>query len=78
MPRLKKSLSPEAQAIADDIRKSYGGMLSLSGVCQLLGVTDNRTAKKFLDGVPCFNVNGRERWMAADLARRLDEARCRT
>lgn len=76
MPRLKKSLSPEAQTLADEIRKNYGGMLALSSVCQLLGVADNRTAKKFLDGVPCFNVNGRERWMAADIARRLDEVRC--
>lgn len=76
MPRLKKSLSPEAQTLAEEIRKNYGGMLSLASVCQLLGVTDNRTAKKFLIGVPTFNVNGRERWMAADIARRLDEARC--
>lgn len=78
MPRLKKSLSPEAQELADEIRKNYGGMLTLHGVCQLLGVKDNRTAKTFLDGVPRYDVNGKPRWMVSDVARRLDEARCRT
>lgn len=78
MARLPKKTSPQAEALAAEIRKDYGGMLNLSGVKQVLGVTDDRTAKKFLEGVPYYDVNGRARWMVTDVARKLDEARCMT
>lgn len=78
MARLSKKTSPQAAVLADELRKNYGGMLNLAGVKQVLGVTDDRTAKKFLEGVPHYDINGRARWMVTDVARKLDEARCAT
>lgn len=78
MARLSKKTSPQAMVLADELRKKYGGMLNLTGVKQVLGVADDRTAKKFLEGVPHYDINGRARWMVTDVARKLDEARCTT
>lgn len=74
--RLSKKTSPETEALADEIRRDYGGMLNVTAVRKLLGVTDDRTAKRFLEGVPSYNINGRARWMALDVARKLEESRC--
>lgn len=76
MARLSKKTSPETEMLAAEIRRDYGGMLNLTGVRKLLGVTDDRTAKKFLEGIPSYDINGRARWMALDIARKLEEVRC--
>lgn len=76
MARPAKKRNPAAEALADEIRRDYGGMLSLRGVKQVLGVSDDRTAKKFLEGIPSYDINGRARWMVSDVAQRIAEARC--
>lgn len=75
MPRVKLLRNPIEDEIAEEIRRNYGGMLKLSSVKEVLGVKDYRTALRFLDGVPNYDINGYKRWMASDVAHRLAEVR---
>lgn len=68
-------LSPAVdKALVDEIRRNYGGMLNLTAVAALLN-RHRDTARKFMDGVPAYNINGRRYWTATDVARRLAEVR---
>lgn len=68
-------LSPAVdKALVDDIRRNYGGMLNLTAVAALLNLHRD-AARKFMDGVPAYNINGRRYWTATDVARRLAEVR---
>lgn len=71
MPKLKPMLTTEIETKAKEIRKNYGGMLDLHGVTLLLGVKNTRTAAKWLADVDAVMVNGRKRWQATDLARKI-------
>lgn len=76
MPRVRLLKSPVEDEIAAEIRANYGGMLALAAVQDFLGVKDCRTARRFLDGVPVYNVNGRNKWRASDVAHKLAEVQC--
>jgi hypothetical protein len=49
-------------------------MLNLTAVAKLLN-RHRDTARKFMDGVPAYNINGRRYWSATDVARRLEEVK---
>lgn len=74
MPRVKRPLTADGEAIAEEIRKEYGGMLTVEQVMRLIGVSRN-TAKKWLFDVPAVNINGRSKYMVSDLARKIDLCR---
>lgn len=74
MPRVKRPLTADGEAIAEEIRKEYGGMLTVEQVMRLIGVSRN-TAKKWLLDVPAVNINGRPKYMVSDLARKIDLCR---
>lgn len=71
MPKIKPMMTSEIEQKANEIRKNYGGMLDLHGVTLLLGVKNPRTATRWLADVDAVMVNGRKRWQAADLARKI-------
>lgn len=75
MPRVKLMRNPAEDAIADEIRRNYGGMLSVNDLMRFLNVNDRRTAQKFVSDVPYYDVNGRRKWMASDVARKVAEVR---
>jgi len=75
MPKTRKLLSPAAEAIADEIRDNFGGMLTVQTMTKFFNCKDRRTAAKFLEDIPCYNINGRKQWMVSDVARKLDEVR---
>lgn len=77
MPRVTYMSPAVDKELAADIRRNYGGMLNLTAVAKLLN-RHRDTARKFMDGVPAYNINGRRYWSATDVARRLMEVRtCR-
>lgn len=75
MSRSKLMRDPAEDVIAEEIRKNYGGMMNLATVQSFLGVKDCRTARRFLNGVTSYSINGRSMWMASDIAHRLVEVR---
>lgn len=75
MPKVTYNLPTPDKELVSTIKKDYGGMLTLAQVCGVLCVSRD-TARKFMKDVPAYNINGRRRWSATDLARRLAEVRC--
>lgn len=74
MPRLRKSLSAAEEMTANEIRTNYGGMLNLKGVMTYLGVS-RRTAENWVRDIDAIEINGRKRYTAADIARKIEAHR---
>ncbi len=74
MPKVKKPLTQAEEMTAKEIKKSYGGTLSIQGVMGYLGMS-RRATEKFLKDVDSIVVNGRKRYMATDLARKIESCR---
>lgn len=77
MPRVKRSLSPQEEETALEIRRYYGGMLDLTKIMELLGNVSRHTAEKWVTDVDAINVNGRKKYLPADLARKIEAQRAR-
>jgi hypothetical protein len=63
----------DRQSIAADIRKNYGNFLNISKVTKALGFKDTRAALRFLEGVPSVNMGKERKYMAIDIAKRIEE-----
>ena len=75
MPRTNIGISPEERALTDEIREHHGNMLSAREVGAYLGLKNVKSYMAFLDGVPAFDINGRRKYRAVDLAHKLMEVR---
>ena len=75
MPRTNFCIPTDQLNIAEDIRKRYGNMLTARDVGAVIGVAHYKSINKWLEGLPCFEINNRRRYSAADVARKLYEAR---
>lgn len=75
MPRTKLCVPAEQNRLAEDIRTRYGNMLNTRGVGLVIGVTDYKSINRWLEGLPCYEINNRKRYTAADVAKRLYEGR---
>lgn len=75
MPKTNFSKLPHEQRIYDEMRDLYGSMVTLATVGRIIGVKDPRTTKKFLDGLPRYDINGNNRWATSDVAHKLAESR---
>lgn len=78
----KTSLEPrkstkDRRQLADDIVRLYGMTLTITKVTHLLGYKCPKAAKKWLkdSGIIPTTVGGRDRWLATDIARALDNAK---
>lgn len=75
MPRTNY-LAPEgARRITDELRSLYGGTLSIADISEYLGLKNRQSVKAWLQGVKGATVNGRPRYYASDVARKLYEER---
>ena len=74
MPKVKKPLSVQGEMTAMEIKKSYGGTLTLQSVMRYMGVS-RHTAERFVADMDYILVNGRKRYMATDLARKIESCR---
>lgn len=59
---------------ADELRHIYGGMMTVTDVMKEIGADSMKTAKKYLDTVPAYDVNGRKKYRVTDVARRVFES----
>jgi len=75
MPRVNIGVPPGVLAMADDIRAEYDNMLTAADVRRLLGLKSQRSCDKWLSSIQGYNVNGRPRFFAVDIARKLWEER---
>lgn len=57
--------------IANDIKKEYGSFLSLADVSRYLGFCYRKT-KKFLEGVTYYDTGKEKKYLAIDIARKID------
>jgi len=57
--------------IEDELRRTYGGMMTQEDVRTECGFNSRTSAAKFLSGIRSYEVNGRKRWRIADIAKRL-------
>ena len=72
MPKISRPLSQQIRITADYIKHDYGGMLSVTQVAKLLGMRNRKSADKWLADVDYININGRKRYMALDLAKKIE------
>lgn len=75
MQKTKQGLSPREEQTAHDIRRDYGGMLDTAKIMKLLGNVSRHTAEKWAGDVDAIMINGRKKYLAADLARKIEAQR---
>ena len=70
-------MSVEEEFTADQIKRDFGAFLSVDDVMRYLGCRSRNTAKKWLEDVDRVNVNGRYKYLAVDIARKIESNRVR-
>lgn len=76
MPKIKVSLSPREEFTAEQIKKDYGPMLSIGDVMAYFRFSRS-SAERYLSDVDSIRVNGKRRYLATDLARKIERGRVR-
>lgn len=74
MPKCRKHLTAAEELTAAEITRQYGGTLTLSNVARYLGISPH-TAGKWVKDVDAIEINGRKRYAAADIARKIEASR---
>jgi len=57
--------------IADDIKRQYGSLLSTTDAATYLGMCRAKT-RKFLADLTCYDTGKEHKYLAIDIARKLD------
>ena len=71
---MKKFLTAAEEFTAEQIKKEYGAMLTIRDVMAFFGFSRS-SAERYLSGVDAIKVNGKKRYMATDLARKIEAGR---
>ena len=58
--------------ILSDIRSQYGNMVNIREAGEILGYKDRTAIKRFLEGLPIYDMGKEKKYMAIDVARRID------
>lgn len=61
----------DTREMYNEIVDRYGNMVSLSQISHIIGRKSAKRLDAFLEGLPCYEINGRRRWRTADIARRI-------
>lgn len=70
MPKIGMNLA--AKEIAEELRKRYGGMMTLADIKEEKGFEHDKPARKWVEDLPCEIVNGRRKWRVSDVARKTE------
>ena len=68
-------MPPEMRQIEYELRDRYGGCLTLADVGRELGIKRHRSISDWLSELTPLEINGRKKWRAADVARKIYESR---
>lgn len=74
MPKIGR-MTDTQRALADDLRKQYGGAMTLTQVGESLGTNSPHTARKWTADIPYYLINGRKKYLVGDVARKLGDCR---
>lgn len=73
---MKNFLTAAEEFTAKQIKSDYGAMLTIQDVMALFGFSRS-SAERYLADVDSIKVNGKKRYMATDLARKIEAGRVR-
>lgn len=76
MPKIKPFLTAQEEFTAEQIKKDCGALLCIKDVMAYFHFSRS-TAERYLQDVDSIEVNGKKRYMATDLARKIEKGRCR-
>lgn len=74
MPKITRATESQ-KYIADELRKIYGGALTLAQVKETIGAKSANTARAWVENIPYVVINGRKKWLTSDIAKKIDDAR---
>ncbi|MGI5985014.1 MAG: hypothetical protein ACOX7O_04090 [Oscillospiraceae bacterium] len=74
MPKIGR-MTDTQRAMADDLRKLYGGAMTLTQIGESIGVDSPHTARKWAADIPYCVINGRKKYLVGDVARKLGDCR---
>lgn len=60
--------------ILTDIRSQYGNMVNIREACEILGFKDRTATKRFLSGLPVYDMGKEKKYLAIDIAKRIGSA----
>ena len=64
----------DRRQIAEDIKKEVGNFFNLTAAARYLGMSRGKT-RTFLQGVPFYQDGKEKRFLAIDVAKRIEETR---
>ena len=71
MPKLRQ---PQyVRDYADELRKLYGGMMTVTSIAEELGKVSRSTAFRFVQDIPAVIVNGKKRYKVTEVAKKILE-----
>ncbi|MBR2743474.1 MAG: hypothetical protein IKD89_07780 [Clostridia bacterium] len=71
----ERTISEEEARMREELRRMYGGHMTLTDVARELGMKYTYGARGFVKNLPATRVNNRLRWPTGAVARRLIECR---
>ncbi len=67
----------EIRQFTNDLTKEFGHLLTLEDVCHVLGFTNRKSAAAWIKEqtgrkiIAAVNINGRDKWMAKEIAKAI-------
>lgn len=74
MPKIER-MTDVQRVLADDLRKLYGGSMTLAQVGESIGANSPHTTRKWAADIPYCVINGRKKYLVGDVARKLGDCR---
>lgn len=75
MPKQRKFKPIEVEEREQELRKLYGGTMTIPDLQEEYGKSDRRVIEKWLNGLVAIKINGRLHFRVADVAQREYECR---
>lgn len=74
MPKIGR-MTDTQRALADDLRKLYGGAMTLAQISESIGASSPHTTRKWAADIPYCLINGRKKYLVRDVAQKLGDCR---
>lgn len=74
MPKLR-SHNPLIEARKQELRREYGGFMTLADICTEFGCKSRETAQKAVQTIPSFTMTGKKVYDVADVAKLIEGSR---
>lgn len=68
---MPKIIRQEVKALAEELRKRYGGMMTIADTMKELGYKDRHSAERWLKDVRFTKLGVRKKWRVSDIAEKI-------